>query len=173
MRIEKVVWKDIKLRTFITEDGARNDLAAHVYDVTYGSLVPYEDNLVVIDDSIVRGTTLRESIFKILDRLHPKKIVMVSSSPQIRYPDYYGIDMSHLEELCAFRVREPCAEDLRAVHDGADRQEDRGDAPAGRDADAGRTGFPERRGAAPRLSRPPRRLVFHRGVSHARRRPSL
>ena len=104
VRIEKVVWKDIKLRTFITEDATRNDLAAHVYDVTYGSLVPYEDNLVVIDDSIVRGTTLRESIFKILDRLHPKKIVMVSSSPQIRYPDYYGIDMSHLEELCAFRA---------------------------------------------------------------------
>ena len=104
VRIEKVVWKDIKLRTFITEDGARNHLAAHVYDVTYGSLVPYEDNLVVIDDSIVRGTTLRESIFKILDRLHPRKIVMVSSSPQIRYPDYYGIDMSHLEELCAFRA---------------------------------------------------------------------
>ena len=104
VRIEKVVWKDIKLRTFITEDAARNGLAAHVYDVTYGSLVPYEDNLVVIDDSIVRGTTLRESIFKILDRLHPRKIVMVSSSPQIRYPDYYGIDMSHLEELCAFRA---------------------------------------------------------------------
>ena len=104
VRIEKVVWKDIKLRTFITEGAERNDLAAHVYDVTYGSLVPYEDNLVVIDDSIVRGTTLRESIFKILDRLHPKKIVMVSSSPQIRYPDYYGIDMSHLEELCAFRA---------------------------------------------------------------------
>ena len=104
VRIEKVVWKDIKLRTFIAEDGERNDLAAHVYDVTYGSLVPYEDNLVVIDDSIVRGTTLRESIFKILDRLHPRKIVMVSSSPQIRYPDYYGIDMSHLEELCAFRA---------------------------------------------------------------------
>ncbi|MBQ1647019.1 MAG: amidophosphoribosyltransferase [Bacteroidales bacterium] len=104
VRIEKVVWKDIKLRTFITEDGERNDLAAHVYDVTYGSLVPYKDNLVVIDDSIVRGTTLKESILKILDRLHPKKIVMVSSSPQIRYPDYYGIDMSHLEELCAFRA---------------------------------------------------------------------
>ncbi len=104
VRIEKVVWKDIKLRTFITEDSERNDLAAHVYDVTYGSLVPYRDNLVVIDDSIVRGTTLKESILKILDRLHPKKIVMVSSSPQIRYPDYYGIDMSHLEELCAFRA---------------------------------------------------------------------
>ena len=104
VRIEKVVWKDIKLRTFITEGAERNDLAAHVYDITYGSLKPYEDNLVIIDDSIVRGTTLRESIFKILDRLHPKKIVMVSSSPQIRYPDYYGIDMSRLEELCAFRA---------------------------------------------------------------------
>ena len=104
VRIEKVVWKDIKLRTFITEGNERNDLAAHVYDITYGSLVPHEDNLVIIDDSIVRGTTLRESIFKILDRLHPKKIVMVSSSPQIRYPDYYGIDMSRLEELCAFRA---------------------------------------------------------------------
>ena len=104
VRIEKVVWKDIKLRTFISDGSERNDLAAHVYDVTYGSLAPYEDNLVIIDDSIVRGTTLRESIFKILDRLHPKKIVMVSSSPQIRYPDYYGIDMSRLEELCAFRA---------------------------------------------------------------------
>ena len=104
VRIEKVVWKDIKLRTFITEGAERNDLAAHVYDISYGCLVPYKDNLVIIDDSIVRGTTLRESIFKILDRLHPKKIVMVSSSPQIRYPDYYGIDMSRLEELCVFRA---------------------------------------------------------------------
>ena len=104
VRTEKVVWKDIKLRTFITEGAERNDLAAHVYDISYGSLCPNEDNLVIIDDSIVRGTTLRESIFKILDRLHPKKIVMVSSSPQIRYPDYYGIDMSRLEELCAFRA---------------------------------------------------------------------
>ena len=104
VRIEKVVWKDIKLRTFISDGAERNDLAAHVYDITYGSLRPYEDNLVIIDDSIVRGTTLKESIFKILDRLHPKKIVMVSSSPQIRYPDYYGIDMSRLEELCAFRA---------------------------------------------------------------------
>ena len=101
---EKVAWKDIKLRTFITEAGLRNDLASHVYDITYGSLRPYEDNLVIIDDSIVRGTTLKESIFKILDRLHPKKIVMVSSSPQIRYPDYYGIDMARLEEFCAFRA---------------------------------------------------------------------
>ena len=104
VRIEKVVWKDIKLRTFIADNSERNDLAAHVYDITYGSIRPYEDNLVIIDDSIVRGTTLKESIFKILDRLHPKKIVMVSSSPQIRYPDYYGIDMPSLEELCAFRA---------------------------------------------------------------------
>ena len=104
VRIEKVVWKDIKLRTFISDGSERNDLAAHVYDITYGSLCPYKDNLVIIDDSIVRGTNLKESIFKILDRLHPRKIVMVSSSPQIRYPDYYGIDMSHLEELCAFRA---------------------------------------------------------------------
>jgi amidophosphoribosyltransferase len=104
VRTEKVVWKDIKLRTFIADNSERNDLAAHVYDISYGSLMPHVDNLVIIDDSIVRGTTLRESIFKILDRLHPKKIVMVSSSPQIRYPDYYGIDMSHLEELCAFRA---------------------------------------------------------------------
>ena len=104
VRVEKVVWKDIKMRTFITEDAERRDMAAHVYDVSYGSLRPHQDNLVVIDDSIVRGTTLHESILRILDRLHPKKIVMVSSAPQIRYPDYYGIDMSHLEELCAFRA---------------------------------------------------------------------
>ncbi len=104
VRTEKVVWKDIKLRTFIADNSERNDLAAHVYDISYGSLRPYEDNLVIIDDSIVRGTTLKESIFKILDRLHPKKIVMVSSSPQIRYPDYYGIDMARLEEFCAFRA---------------------------------------------------------------------
>jgi len=104
VRTEKVVWKDIKMRTFIADNSERNDLAAHVYDISYGSLRPYVDNLVIIDDSIVRGTTLRESIFKILDRLHPKKIVMVSSSPQIRYPDYYGIDMARLEEFCAFRA---------------------------------------------------------------------
>ncbi|MBO4600525.1 MAG: amidophosphoribosyltransferase [Bacteroidales bacterium] len=104
IRTEKVVWKDIKMRTFIADNSERNDLAAHVYDISYGSLRPYVDNLVIIDDSIVRGTTLRESIFKILDRLHPKKIVMVSSSPQIRYPDYYGIDMPRLEEFCAFRA---------------------------------------------------------------------
>ena len=104
VRTEKVVWKDIKLRTFISANTERNNLAAHVYDISYGSLRPNEDNLVIIDDSIVRSTTLRESIFKILDRLHPKKIVMVSSSPQIRYPDYYGIDMARLEEFCAFRA---------------------------------------------------------------------
>ena len=104
VRTEKVVWKDIKMRTFIADNSERNDLAAHVYDISYGSLRPYQDNLVIIDDSIVRGTTLRESIFKILDRLHPKKIVMVSSSPQVRYPDYYGIDMACLEEFCAFRA---------------------------------------------------------------------
>ncbi len=113
VRTEKVVWKDIKLRTFITDNSERNDLAAHVYDISYGSLRPYEDNLVIIDDSIVRGTTLRESIFKILDRLHPRKIVMVSSAPQIRYPDYYGIDMSRLEELCAFRAAIALIEEMR------------------------------------------------------------
>lgn len=103
-RSEKVAWKDIKLRTFITEGNSRNDLAAHVYDITYGSVRKNEDNLVIIDDSIVRGTTLRESIIRILDRLHPKKIVLVSSAPQIRYPDYYGIDMAKLEEFIAFRA---------------------------------------------------------------------
>lgn len=104
VRSEKIAWKDIKLRTFITEGASRNDLASHVYDVTYESLVPYVDNLVIIDDSIVRGTTLKESILKILDRLHPKKIIIVSSSPQIRYPDYYGIDMPNLEDFCVFRA---------------------------------------------------------------------
>lgn len=104
VRSEKVAIKDIKLRTFITEGSSRNDLASHVYDITYEVLEQKVDNLVVIDDSIVRGTTLRESIIKILDRLHPKKIVIVSSSPQIRYPDYYGIDMAHLEEFIAFRA---------------------------------------------------------------------
>jgi amidophosphoribosyltransferase len=104
VRSEKVAIKDIKLRTFITEGNSRNDLAAHVYDITYGSLVPNVDNLVVIDDSIVRGTTLKESIIRILCRLKPKKIVIVSSAPQIRYPDYYGIDMSRMEEFCSFRA---------------------------------------------------------------------
>lgn len=104
VRVEKVAWKDIKLRTFITEGNSRNDLASHVYDITYDSLHAYKDNLVIIDDSIVRGTTLKESILRILDRLHPKKIVIVSSAPQIRYPDYYGIDMPRLEEFCVFRA---------------------------------------------------------------------
>ena len=104
IRAEKVAWKDIKMRTFIAEGNSRNDLAAHVYDITYGSLTPGEDNLVVIDDSIVRGTTLRESIIRIMDRLHPKRIVVVSSSPQVRYPDYYGIDMARLDEFIAFRA---------------------------------------------------------------------
>ena len=104
VRAEKVAIKDIKLRTFIAEGNSRNDLAAHVYDITYGSIEPFVDNLVVIDDSIVRGTTLKQSIIGILDRLHPKKIVIVSSSPQVRYPDYYGIDMSRMNEFIAFRA---------------------------------------------------------------------
>ena len=104
LRIEKVAIKDIKLRTFIAEGESRNDLAAHVYDVTYGIVENDVDTLVVIDDSIVRGTTLKQSIIKMLDRLHPRKIVIVSSSPQVRYPDYYGIDMSRMGEFCAFRA---------------------------------------------------------------------
>jgi len=102
-RIEKIAIKDVKLRTFITEDSSRDDLVAHVYDVTYGVIKP-TDNLVIIDDSIVRGTTLKMSILKMLDRLNPKKIVVVSSAPQIRYPDCYGIDMANLESLVAFRA---------------------------------------------------------------------
>lgn len=104
LRIEKVAIKDIKLRTFIAEGESRNDLAAHVYDVTYGIIENNKDSLVVIDDSIVRGTTLKQSILKMLDRLHPRKIIVVSSSPQVRYPDYYGIDMSRMGEFCAFRA---------------------------------------------------------------------
>lgn len=104
VRTEKVAIKDIKLRTFISETNTRNDLAAHVYDITYGTITPYVDNLVVIDDSIVRGTTLKQSILKILSRLHPKKIVIVSSSPQVLYPDFYGIDMSNMDEFIAFRA---------------------------------------------------------------------
>lgn len=104
VRQEKVAWKDIKMRTFIAEGNSRNDLVAHVYDITYGSLKAGVDNLVIIDDSIVRGTTLRESIIRILDRLEPKRIVVCSSAPQIRYPDYYGIDMPNLQEFIAFRA---------------------------------------------------------------------
>jgi len=128
IRSEKVAIKDIKLRTFIAEGNSRNDLAAHVYDITYGSIRPNKDNLVVIDDSIVRGTTLKQSIISILDRLSPKKIVIVSSSPQIRYPDYYGIDMARMDEFVAFKaaialLRERNREDLIAqVYENAKKQ---------------------------------------------------
>ena len=103
IRTEKIAIKDVKLRTFITDDSSRDDLVAHVYDVTYGVVKP-NDNLVIIDDSIVRGTTLKKSILKMLDRLQPKQIVVVSSAPQIRYPDCYGIDMARLEHLVAFNA---------------------------------------------------------------------
>lgn len=116
VRFEKVAWKDIKLRTFITEGNSRNDLASHVYDITYESVRPNVDNLVIIDDSIVRGTTLKESIIRILNRLKPKKIIIVSSAPQIRYPDYYGIDMARLEEFCAFRATMELLKE-RGLHD--------------------------------------------------------
>lgn len=117
LRVEKIAIKDIKLRTFIAEGTSRNDLAAHVYDVTYGCVKNDVDTLVVIDDSIVRGTTLRQSIIKMLDRLHPKRIIVVSSSPQVRYPDYYGIDMSRMGEFIAFKaavqlLRETGREDI-------------------------------------------------------------
>ena len=104
LRIEDIAVKDIKLRTFITQENSRNDLAGHVYDVTYGIIKEGVDNLVVIDDSIVRGTTLRQSIIRILDRLGPKKIIIASSAPQIRYPDCYGIDMTKLSEFVAFKA---------------------------------------------------------------------
>jgi amidophosphoribosyltransferase len=102
-RIEKIAVKDVKLRTFITEDNSRDDLVEHVYDVTYGVIKP-KDSLVIIDDSIVRGTTLKKSILKMLDRLGPVKIVVVSSAPQVRYPDCYGIDMANLDSLIAFKA---------------------------------------------------------------------
>jgi amidophosphoribosyltransferase len=114
-RIEKIAIKDVKLRTFITEDSSRDDLVAHVYDVTYGVIKP-TDNLVIIDDSIVRGTTLKMSILKMLDRLNPKKIVVVSSAPQIRYPDCYGIDMANLESLIAFRAALELLKDKDQYH---------------------------------------------------------
>ena len=116
IRVEKVAIKDIKLRTFITEGESRNDLAAHVYDVTYGIVENNKDNLVVIDDSIVRGTTLKQSILHMLDRLHPRKIVVVSSSPQVRYPDYYGIDMSRMGEFIAFRAAVELLKDRGMEH---------------------------------------------------------
>ena len=114
-RVEKIAIKDVKLRTFITEDSSRDDLVAHVYDVTYGVINP-EDNLVIIDDSIVRGTTLKKSILKMLDRLAPKRIVVVSSAPQIRYPDCYGIDMANLEGLVAFRAALSLLKDANMYH---------------------------------------------------------
>ncbi len=129
VRQEKVAIKDIKLRTFITEDSSREDLATHVYDITYGSIRPYEDNLVIIDDSIVRGTTLKQSIIKILDRLHPKRIIIVSSSPQIRYPDCYGIDMNRMDEFAAFRAAIALLEEgglqqiVKDVYDKCKKQE--------------------------------------------------
>jgi amidophosphoribosyltransferase len=102
-RIEKIAIKDVKLRTFITEDNSRDDLVEHIYDITYG-VIKHTDSLVIIDDSIVRGTTLKKSILKMLDRLKPKKIVVVSSAPQVRYPDCYGIDMANLNSLIAFKA---------------------------------------------------------------------
>ena len=114
-RIEKIAIKDAKLRTFITDDNSRDDLVAHVYDVTYGVVKP-TDNLVIIDDSIVRGTTLKKSIIKILDRLGPKKIVVVSSAPQIRYPDCYGIDMARIDEFIAFKATLELLKDTDQYH---------------------------------------------------------
>jgi amidophosphoribosyltransferase len=119
-RIEKIAIKDAKLRTFITEDASRDDLVAHVYDVTYGVIKP-SDNLVIIDDSIVRGTTLEKSILKMLDRLNPKKIVIVSSAPQIRYPDCYGIDMAKIEDFIAFKATIKLHEDQNTLESFLDR----------------------------------------------------
>ena len=104
IRQEKIAIKDVKLRTFITEDSSRNEMVQHVYDITYGTVRRGEDTLVVIDDSIVRGTTLKQSIVRMLARLSPKKIIIVSSAPQIRYPDCYGIDMSKLGDFIAFKA---------------------------------------------------------------------
>lgn len=115
LRSEKIAIKDVKLRTFITEDSSRDDMVAHVYDVTYGVIKP-TDNLVIIDDSIVRGTTLQKSIIKMMDRLNPKKIVIVSSAPQIRYPDCYGIDMAKLEGLVAFRAAMALLKERNLLH---------------------------------------------------------
>ena len=103
-RADKIMVKDAKLRTFITQDDARDEMVAHVYDITYGSIRRNQDNIVVIDDSIVRGTTLKQSVIRILDRLAPKKIIVVSSAPQIRYPDCYGIDMAKLGDFIAFQA---------------------------------------------------------------------
>jgi amidophosphoribosyltransferase len=115
-RIEKVAVKDIKLRTFITQDTHRDDLVTHVYDITYGTIRRNIDNLVVIDDSIVRGTTLRQSIIRILDRLGPKKIIVASSAPQIRYPDCYGIDMSKISDFIVFQAAIDLLKQKRMTH---------------------------------------------------------
>lgn len=104
VRVEKAAIKDVKMRTFIAEGNSRNDMAAHVYDITYGTITPEVDTLVIIDDSIVRGTTLRQSILRQMDRLSPRRIIVVSSSPQVRYPDYYGIDMSAMDQFIAFHA---------------------------------------------------------------------
>ena len=115
-RAEKVAVKDVKLRTFITRDSQRDDLAAHVYDITYGSIRRGIDNLVVLDDSIVRGTTLKQSIIRILDRLGPRKIVIASSAPQIRYPDCYGIDMAKITDFIAFKAAIELLKDTHQEH---------------------------------------------------------
>ncbi len=123
IRIEKIAIKDVKMRTFITEDASRNEMVQHVYDITYGTVRPGQDTLVVIDDSIVRGTTLKESIIRMLARLKPKRIVVVSSSPQIRYPDCYGIDMSKMGDFIAFNAAVELAKEkgkeycLKELHD--------------------------------------------------------
>ncbi|MEY2830299.1 MAG: hypothetical protein RIQ33_2157 [Bacteroidota bacterium] len=115
-RVEKIAIKDAKLRTFITQDSARNEMVQHVYDITYGSVIEHTDTIVIIDDSIVRGTTLKESIIRMLDRLHPKKIVIVSSAPQIRYPDCYGIDMSKMGDFIAFRAMLTLLSETNQIH---------------------------------------------------------
>ncbi|MFA6057338.1 MAG: amidophosphoribosyltransferase [Taibaiella sp.] len=116
VRIEKIAIKDVKLRTFITADSSRDEMVQHVYDITYGTVKPHQDTLVVIDDSIVRGTTLRQSIIKMLDRLQPKKIIVVSSAPQIRYPDCYGIDMSRMSDFIAFQAAVELLKDRNMNH---------------------------------------------------------
>jgi amidophosphoribosyltransferase len=115
-RIEKIAIKDAKLRTFITQDDSRDDLVAHVYDITYGSVREGQDNLIIIDDSIVRGTTLKQSVLRILDRLGPKKIVVVSSAPQIRYPDCYGIDMAKMGDFIAFEAAIALLKETNQMH---------------------------------------------------------
>jgi amidophosphoribosyltransferase len=115
-RIEKIAIKDAKLRTFITQDDSRDDLVAHVYDITYGSVREGQDNLIIIDDSIVRGTTLKQSVLRILDRLGPKKIVVVSSAPQIRYPDCYGIDMAKMGDFIAFEAAIALLKETNQTH---------------------------------------------------------